>query len=172
MPKQIIKPELDFVENIIRAGGGSLKKCYQCATCSVICPIAPDDRPFPRKEMVMAQWGMKEKLVSDLDIWLCHNCNDCSTYCPRRAKSGDVLAALRNYSIIHFTVPNFLAKFFSWPTYLLFALAPFVFFSLLPVSYTQARTIFFTVAGLIFVITVTGVVRFWKNITEFEGKQP
>jgi quinone-modifying oxidoreductase subunit QmoC len=80
-------------------GGGDLKKCYQCATCSVVCPISPENKPYPRKEMIAASWGLKDKVVHSADIWLCHNCGDCNTRCPRDAKPGDALAAIRAYAI-------------------------------------------------------------------------
>ncbi|MDD3312266.1 quinone-interacting membrane-bound oxidoreductase complex subunit QmoC [Pseudodesulfovibrio sp.] len=91
-----VQPDLKFVKELQAVGGDSLKKCYQCATCSVVCPLSPSDSPYPRKEMVWAQWGLKDRLVNDIDIWLCHNCGTCSTLCPRGAKPGDLLAALRN----------------------------------------------------------------------------
>jgi quinone-modifying oxidoreductase subunit QmoC len=91
-----VQPDLKFVKELQEVGGDSLKKCYQCATCSVVCPLSPADNPYPRKEMVWAQWGLKDRLVNDIDIWLCHNCGTCSTLCPRGAKPGDLLAALRN----------------------------------------------------------------------------
>jgi len=100
--KYLVEPDVGFVKEIGEYGGDSLKKCFQCATCSVACPISPDTKPFPRKEMIAASWGLKDKLVGNGDIWLCHNCGDCSTLCPRGAKPGDVLAAIRAYAISHY----------------------------------------------------------------------
>ena len=96
----LVEPDVGFINELAALGGGDLKKCYQCATCAVACPISPDTRPFPRKEMIAASWGLKNKLVGNGDVWLCHNCGDCNTLCPRGAKPGDALAALRQYTIV------------------------------------------------------------------------
>jgi quinone-modifying oxidoreductase subunit QmoC len=93
-----ISGDLEFVEKLLGSGAAELKLCYQCSTCTVVCPITPDESPFPRKEMVYAQFGMKEKLVSSLDSWLCMHCNDCSTHCPRGAKPADVMSVIRSMS--------------------------------------------------------------------------
>lgn len=95
----VAEPDLEFVHEVIGLGGDSLKKCFQCATCSVVCPISPDLKPFPRKEMIAASWGLRDKLTKDMDIWLCYQCGDCSTMCPRGAHPGDVLSAVRSYAI-------------------------------------------------------------------------
>lgn len=105
-----VEPDIKFVKQLKSLGGDTLKKCYQCATCSVVCPISPDEKPFPRKEMIAAQWGLKDKLVGNMDVWLCHHCNDCSTYCPRGARPGDVLNAVRAYSIQEYAWPSWLGK--------------------------------------------------------------
>ena len=105
-----IKPDLEFIKYLKSAGGDTLKKCYQCATCSVVCPLSADGKPFPRKEMIWAQWGLKDKLVADPDVMLCHQCGDCTTNCPRGAKPGDVLGAIRAYAYTHYGFPQGLAK--------------------------------------------------------------
>ncbi len=106
----LVRPDLKVVEEIIASGGGDLKQCMQCANCSVVCELAGEHDPFPRKEMVWAQWGLEDRLVSDPDIWLCHQCNDCSSRCPRGARPGDVLAALRRHAVHYFAIPRFLAR--------------------------------------------------------------
>jgi quinone-modifying oxidoreductase subunit QmoC len=100
--KYLVQPDVGFIKELGECGADSLKKCFQCATCSVACPISPENKPFPRKEMIAASWGLKDKLVGNGDVWLCHNCGDCSTLCPRGAKPGDVLAAIRMYAISHY----------------------------------------------------------------------
>lgn len=113
--KYLIEPDSEFIKEIIGQGGDSLKKCFQCATCSVACPISPDNKPFPRKEMIAASWGLKDRLVANHDIWLCHQCGDCSTLCPRGAKPGDVLAAVRSYAIKEYASPKFIGNLISDP---------------------------------------------------------
>ncbi|MFO7840506.1 MAG: quinone-interacting membrane-bound oxidoreductase complex subunit QmoC [Desulfosalsimonadaceae bacterium] len=108
--KILVEPDVDFIKQLGELGGESLKKCYQCATCSVACPIAPDNKPFPRKEMIAASWGLKDKILKNGDIWLCHNCGDCTTQCPRGARPGDVMAAARMAAIEEYATPKSLAK--------------------------------------------------------------
>jgi quinone-modifying oxidoreductase subunit QmoC len=130
----VIKPDLQFVNEIIKGGGESLKKCYQCATCSVVCNVTPEGNPFPRKEMVLAQWGQKDQLLASADVWLCHQCSDCTAYCPRGAKPGEVLNAIRKQSIKHVAMVPFFAKIASDPKllWLLFAIPIVLFYIIMP----------------------------------------
>lgn len=111
----LVQPDIGFIKDVVKLGGQDLKKCYQCATCSVACPISPDTKPFPRKEMLAMSWGLKDRLVGNGDIWLCHNCGDCSTRCPRGAKPGDVLAAIRAYAVTEYATPKALGKMVNDP---------------------------------------------------------
>jgi len=118
----ILQPDLKFKREILNLGAHDLSSCYQCGTCSVVCPISTEHSPFPRKEMVWVQWGLKDKLMADAAVWLCHQCSTCNTYCPRDAKPANVMAALRDYSIQHYAVPAFLGRAVSQPKYLPFLL--------------------------------------------------
>jgi len=106
-----IEPDLDFIAQVNSDSGLNLKKCYQCATCSVACTLSHNDQPFPRKEMIHASWGLKDRLIANPDIWLCYNCGDCSTLCPRDARPGDVLNTLRKMSIREYSKPAVMHRF-------------------------------------------------------------
>jgi len=184
--RTLIQPDTEFISYLKKNGGDTLKECYQCATCSVVCSLSPQDQAFPRKEMIAAGWGQKENLISDPDIWLCHGCADCSTYCPRGAKPGDVLSAIRTYAIEYFAFPKFLSSAIKQPKYLIpLLLIPFVilFFLLynnLDGNFSQLNegTVRFSrflphgileaffIGGniLIFAFAAIGLFRFWKNL--------
>jgi quinone-modifying oxidoreductase subunit QmoC len=115
---RVVSPDLEFVRSIRASGGDTVKQCMQCANCSVACELSPDDRPFPRKEMILAQWGQRDELLADPDIWMCFGCTDCSINCPRGARPGDVLAAVRKEAIREFSPFGFVQRFLESPKYL------------------------------------------------------
>ncbi|MCX6543324.1 MAG: quinone-interacting membrane-bound oxidoreductase complex subunit QmoC [Acidobacteria bacterium] len=183
----LIEPDVHFIQDIVAHGGGDLKKCYQCATCSVTCALSPDDAPFPRRQMLRAQWGLKDSLMADPAIWLCHNCGDCTTRCPRGAKPGEVFGVLRAEAIKHFAFPHFLGTLLAGPAGLALLLAagvvvfgllalaghpafglalpsdrPFEFADLYPVWALEA--LFFAVSGFLALAIVISQVRFVRAL--------
>jgi quinone-modifying oxidoreductase subunit QmoC len=183
------RPDLDFKRRILRLGAHDLTACYQCGTCSVVCPISTAENPFPRKEMIWTQWGLKERALSNASIWLCHQCATCSAYCPRDAKPANVMAALRDYSIAHYAVPPFMGRALGDPRYLpvLFAVpvliflailasighlgrlpaGPVVFSKLIPILYIEA--VFVVAVALSMAGAVAGGARYWRGMRRPTG---
>jgi len=186
--RRLIEPDAEFIEKVRSYGGDTLKKCYQCATCSVVCELSEGEHVFPRKEMLWAQWGMKDRLIGDPDVWLCHQCNDCTLQCPRGARPGDVLAGVRSYVYEHFSFPKFMGKALSKPSALpMLLLAPLAMYLVLlfvihgptlgfhltnlkDVGYGEflphlwAEGLFFTGNILVFLFAAIGFLRFWNHM--------
>ena len=181
----LVQPDLEFKRTVLGLGAHDLTSCYQCGTCSVVCPISTDADPFPRKEMIWVQWGLKDRLLTDPAIWLCHQCNLCNTYCPRDAKPADVMSSLRDYSITHYAVPEFMGKAMSQAKYLplLFSFPAFIFLAVLtllgnltslptgqivfskfmPIIYIEI--IFSLGVGAAIVAAILGGVQYWKGMS-------
>jgi len=187
-----LEPDLEFIRSLSSHGGDSLKNCFQCGTCSATCALSPDADPFPRKEMAWAGWGLKDRLLTDPDVWLCHQCNDCSTRCPRGARPGDVLAAVRRSSVIHYAVPRCFGRWFNQARYIPLLLAvPTVLLGLTlvardplaaalgittaagePIVYSYSNIFphwvlntFFGFFSLLVLLAMTaGAVRFWRAL--------
>ena len=115
MAKITLQTDSEYTRQLMEAGGKNLKECYQCATRSVPCPLAPDAAPYPRKEMIWASWGLKDKLMSDVDLWLCHNCGNCSDLCPRGARPAAMMSAARDMVYRDLMAPSIIGKWMSSP---------------------------------------------------------
>ncbi len=99
----------DFRHTLKRFGASGVIDCFNCGNCTAVCALSEGDTPFPRKLVRYAQLGLKEKLVQSPEPWLCYSCGECSATCPRGAKPGEIMAALRRYSIASFD-PTGLAR--------------------------------------------------------------
>jgi quinone-modifying oxidoreductase, subunit QmoC len=193
-----ITPDLEFIESLKNQVGNQFKICMQCGTCSATCDISPDKAAFPCKEMAWANWGMKDLLMGDPDVWLCHQCNDCSESCPRGARPGDVLSAIRRESIIENAFPRFMGRFVNRPSNvpLLFAFPAILLTLLLYVkgpieralglaepageriiySYSSEfphwllNSFFLLVTLFAFVALGVGAKRFWRSMKRFDKR--
>lgn len=118
----MINPDIAFKRKLGTLSHSPLNQCMQCGTCSAVCSLAPADRPFPRKEMIWASWGLKDRLVGNVDVWLCHQCGDCSRTCPRDVKPASVVAAVRQETYLHYVRPRLLGRMVNEPALLPLAL--------------------------------------------------
>jgi quinone-modifying oxidoreductase, subunit QmoC len=180
-------PSATFREELAKRGGATASRCYQCATCSAVCDLAPADAPFPRRQMLQAQWGLGDALAADPSVWLCHQCNDCTTRCPRDAKPGDVLQAVRSLAIERLAFPHAIGTLvakarLTWPLLIglpvLFwvALLSFTGHLAVPAELEQAwayedlvphrfiYAVFFPVAAWVLLASCVGGMRFWTLI--------
>ncbi|MEW6338126.1 MAG: quinone-interacting membrane-bound oxidoreductase complex subunit QmoC [Acidobacteriota bacterium] len=182
-------PSPAFKDELRQRGAEAAGRCYQCATCSAVCELAPAEAPFPRRLMLSAQWGLADRVAADPATWLCHQCNDCTVRCPRDARPGDAVQAMRSLAIERLAFPAFAGRLVgrarvTWP--LLF-LAPVLFWVALLgatghlqvpadlaetwaydrlVPHVFIYSVFFTVAAWVMLAAWVSARRLW---TSFHG---
>ena len=86
-------PDLEFRRAISGSAGGTLSACYQCGTCTAVCPMNVPVRSILRG----AQVGIKELAVTD-ELWQCATCKECEVACPRGVDITGVIHSLRGLS--------------------------------------------------------------------------
>ena len=98
----------DFKYEISKMHGGEkLLRCFQCGTCTSDCPIAKfSDTYRPRQIIRMAQFGLKEKVLSSDTLWLCASCFMCTDRCPQDVEVANVIRVLRNLAAEQGHVPQ------------------------------------------------------------------
>jgi quinone-modifying oxidoreductase, subunit QmoC len=178
-----IEPDITFKRELTQLSGSTLSECIQCGTCSVVCSLAPDDRPFPRKEMIWAAWGLPDKLLANPDLWLCHQCGDCTVNCPRGVRPSDVLASIRQLSYQKYARPRFFGKLVNQPRWLPVAiLIPVVVIALIlwmagawplpegSVNYgaffphAWLNSTFSLITLGVYAVAASGFIKFWKEV--------
>lgn len=86
-----------IAEEIIELGGEGIRSCYQCGTCTAVCPLSEYSSANFRKTIKYIQLGLRNKLLGDVTPWLCYYCGDCQASCPRGANPSELMAAVRRY---------------------------------------------------------------------------
>jgi quinone-modifying oxidoreductase subunit QmoC len=120
--------------------------------------------------------------MADPYIWSCHQCGDCTVSCPRGVRPGDILAALRQEQIAHYSRPGFLVRWLQKPIFLpLAVLFPMAVIQLIlilagtlhipdgPVDYSKffphgwLNGSFTTLFILATIGAVAGLRKYWNN---------
>jgi Fe-S oxidoreductase len=93
-----VNPFKDSTDMFLEAGGESLQSCYQCATCTAVCPWNLVREFQVRGAIHLAQTGLLTEVGEEAN-WLCATCDACVERCPRGVKIIDVWRAIRRVGI-------------------------------------------------------------------------
>lgn len=88
-------------------GGERLTMCFQCGTCTADCPIARfSDSYRPRQILRMAQLGLRDRVLSSDQLWLCAACYTCVDHCPQDVEISSIIRTLRNIAVREGYMPS------------------------------------------------------------------
>jgi ferredoxin len=96
-----------------KLGATRLALCYNCGTCTAICPLSKEKVEFPRTLIRYAILGAEEKLLASPALWLCYYCGECSDSCPRDAEPGEFMMAARRYAIEKYSIGRVASVFYN-----------------------------------------------------------
>lgn len=83
-----------------------LAACFACSTCTAACPIANiwDIKPHQLIRMIIL--GMREKVLSSKEIWLCLTCFECQERCPQLVRVTDIFFDCKNLAAEEGWIPS------------------------------------------------------------------
>ncbi|MFX1560901.1 MAG: 4Fe-4S dicluster domain-containing protein [Promethearchaeota archaeon] len=83
-----------------------LSACFACSTCTAACPIANmwDIKPHQLIRMILL--GMREKVLSSKEIWLCLTCFECQERCPQKVRVTDIFFDCKNLAAEEGLIPD------------------------------------------------------------------
>lgn len=87
----------------LSAQGDTFSACYNCVTCTNVCPVvACYENParrlgfLPHQIMHALGLGMRDEILSSQMLWDCVTCYACQEACPQNVRVTDILYELRN----------------------------------------------------------------------------
>jgi heterodisulfide reductase subunit C2 len=93
-----------FIHQVETESRQQISKCYQCGNCSASCAYTyVYDYPV-NQIMRLIQLGQKEVVLRSRSIWLCADCQACTTRCPCNIDIARVMETLRFLSVEEGTV--------------------------------------------------------------------
>jgi Fe-S oxidoreductase len=86
-------PALEIAQAVTEAGGEELRNCYQCGTCTAVCPWGNLKAFSPRTFVEMARLGLEG---FEEDAWTCVNCKTCWDRCPQQINIPLIFQSVRS----------------------------------------------------------------------------
>ena len=103
--KQVIELNDELWNELIEASDGAVAMCYQCGTCSAICPwefIKLDSSYNIRKIIRNAQCD----IYDNQEVWQCTTCGQCEVSCPHGVPIVKIIQTLKNYAFKNREAPE------------------------------------------------------------------
>jgi Fe-S oxidoreductase len=98
-----LSPYKVVVDGIEEEGGDAARVCYQCGTCTTVCPWNRVRTFLVRRMINQAKFGVVP--FESEDLWLCTTCGQCVQRCPRGVEIVDVMRAMRRLLVPDGVVP-------------------------------------------------------------------
>ncbi|MFX1368997.1 MAG: 4Fe-4S dicluster domain-containing protein [Promethearchaeota archaeon] len=86
--------------------GEKISACFACSTCTAVCPIANAWEIKPHQLIRMIILGMRQKVLSSREIWLCLTCFECQERCPQKVRVTDIFFDCKNLAAEEGMVPT------------------------------------------------------------------
>lgn len=102
-----------LLQEVRKYGRFDVNACLNCGSCTVVCNLSNGQASFPRRPIQLALLGLKGSVRGSLEPWLCHDCGDCSTTCPRQAEPRESMATLRRYLVGQYDLTGLARKVLS-----------------------------------------------------------
>ena len=85
----------NFIREVEEASGQTVSKCYQCGNCMASCVYTFAYDYSVTQIMRLTQLGQRDTVLGSSSIWLCANCQACTTRCPQNIDVAQVMETLR-----------------------------------------------------------------------------
>jgi len=84
-----------LLPSIEELSGQNLYACYQCGKCSAGCPMVEQMDLLPNQVLLLIVRN-DESVLDSKTPWICAQCYQCGTICPREVDITKVMEALRS----------------------------------------------------------------------------
>jgi len=85
---------MSLLSKVEELSGQNLYACYQCGRCSAGCPMVDEMDLLPNQVILLVIRG-DESVVEARTPWICAQCYQCYTRCPKNVDITKIMEALR-----------------------------------------------------------------------------